>query len=144
MKAIDVLTTQHRAVLARLEQLATTDDPSSRRRLLDEITDALEIHAELEEEVFYPAIRESGGEDVEALVLRAIEEHHLVDLMLAEAPDLDPEAESFGPKMTLLRELVTRHIEAEERELFALASRLGDDEAEDLGRRLEAETAWLH
>jgi hemerythrin superfamily protein len=143
MKAIDVLTMQHREVLARFQQLAATDDPTERRRLLDEITDALEMHAELEEEVFYPALRESA-EEAEALVLRAIEEHHLIDLMLAEAPDLDPEADGFDAKVALLRELVTRHIQAEERELFALASRLADDEAEDLGRRLEAETAWLH
>src|SRR5262249_46061786 len=139
MKATDVLKVQHREVLDRFEELARTDDPVERRRLLDGITDALALHAELEEEVFYPAIRESGGARAEALVLDAIERHHVVDLILAEAPDLDPEAESFSPKMAVLHELVRRHIEAEERELFAFAAALSEAEADDLDRRVEAE-----
>jgi hemerythrin-like domain-containing protein len=144
MKATDVLKSQHRELLALFERIDVVDDPTDRRRLLDEITDALEMHAELEEEVFYPAIRESGARAAEALVLEAIEAHHVVDLILAEAPDMDPEDETFIPKMKVLRDLVTRHIEEEERELFALASGLGDDEAEDLGRRLQEQTAWVH
>ena len=141
MKATDVLKAQHREVLALLAELASTDDPSERRRLLDEVTDALEMHAELEEEVFYPAIREDGSRTADALVLDAIDQHHVVHLILAEAPDLDPEAESFTAKMKLLEDLVRRHIEAEERELFALAASLAESDIADLDRRREAQTA---
>jgi hypothetical protein len=74
-------------------------------------------------------------------VLDAIEQHHAMDLLLAEAPDLDPEGESFTPKVALLEDLVRRHIEAEERELFALAASLADGDAKDLDRRLEGHTA---
>jgi iron-sulfur cluster repair protein YtfE (RIC family) len=145
MKATAALAAQHRDVLARFERLRTTADPTERRRLLDELVDALAMHAELEEEVFYPAIREGAGAAgdpaTDALVLDAIEQHHVVDLLLAEAPDLDPEAESFPAKVKVLHELVARHVELEERELFALAAALAADDAEDLDRRLEAETA---
>jgi hemerythrin superfamily protein len=143
-KATDVLMAQHREVLALFARIASAEDPAERRRLLDEITDALEMHAELEEEVFYPAIRESRSPDAQALVLEAIEQHHVVDLLLAEAPDLDPEDESFGAKMKVLHELVRSHIEREERELFALAASLADDEAEELDRRLEAQALPVH
>jgi hemerythrin-like domain-containing protein len=144
MKATDVLKKQHREVLDLFKQIEKTDDPSERRRLLDEITDALKMHTELEEEIFYPAIRESGAKKAEEMVLEAIEEHHVVDLILAEAPEIDPEADSFDAKMTVLQELVRHHIEEEEQEMFKLASRLGDEEAKDLGRRLEEQTAQAH
>jgi iron-sulfur cluster repair protein YtfE (RIC family) len=144
MKATDVLKKQHREVLGLFKQIEKTDDPSERRRLLDEITDSLKMHTELEEEIFYPAIRESGAKKAEEMVLEAIEEHHVVDLILAEAPEIDPEAESFDAKMTVLQELVKHHIEEEETEMFKLASRLGDEEAKDLGRRLEEQTAHAH
>jgi iron-sulfur cluster repair protein YtfE (RIC family) len=140
MKATDVLKAQHREVLARFAELASTDDPSERLRLLDELTDALEMHAELEEEVFYPAIREGDGRQAQALVRDAIAQHHAVDRILAEAPDLDPEAESFSAKIALLEDLVRRHIDVEERELFALAASLTGSDAEELDRRLEAQT----
>jgi hemerythrin superfamily protein len=143
MKATDVLKKQHREVLALFKELDRTEDPAERRRLLDEVTDSLKAHSELEEEIFYPAIRESGAKKAEELVLEALEEHHVVDLLQAEAPDDDPEAESFGAKMTVLKELVEHHIEEEEAEMFKLASRLGDEEARDLGRRLEEQSAQM-
>ena len=144
MKATDVLKKQHKEVLGLFKQMEKTEEPNERRRLLDEITDALKAHSELEEEIFYPAIRESGAKKAEELVLEALEEHHVVDLVLAEAPEIDPEAESFAAKMTVLKELVEHHIEEEETEMFKLASRLGEDEAKDLGRRMEEQSAQMH
>jgi hemerythrin-like domain-containing protein len=144
MKATDILKKQHREVMGLFKSISKTEDPTERRRLLDEITEALKAHTELEEEIFYPAIRESGAKKADAMVLEALEEHHVVDLVLAEAPDVDPEAEGFEAKMTVLKELVEHHIEEEEQEMFKLASRLGDEEARDLGRRLEAQSAQLH
>ena len=137
MKATDALKKQHREVQGLFKKIEQSGDADERRDLLDQVTEALRVHAELEEEVFYPAIRESGAKQAEELVLEALEEHHVVDLVLAEAPDIDPEAENFEAKMTVLRELVEHHIEEEEKEMFKLASRLGDEEAEELGRRLE-------
>ena len=144
MKATDVLKKQHREVLGLFRQMDKTEDPTERRRLLDEITDALKAHSELEEELFYPAIRATGAKKAEEMVLEALEEHHVVDLVLAEAPDIDPEAETFAAKMTVLKELVQHHIEEEEEEMFKMASKLGDDEARDLGKRIEEQSASLH
>jgi iron-sulfur cluster repair protein YtfE (RIC family) len=141
MKATDVLKKQHREVLGMFKEIERSDDPNERRRLLDTVTEALRVHSELEEELFYPAIRATGTKHAEELVLQAFEEHHVVDLLLAETPDVDPEAENFDAKMNVLRELVSHHIEEEERDLFKLASKLDDEDAEELGRRLEAESS---
>jgi hemerythrin superfamily protein len=143
MKATDVIRRQHREVLTFFKQIDGTEDPNERRDLLDRIAEALKAHSELEEQVFYPAIRESGAKHAEELVLQALEEHHVVDLVLAEAPEIDPEAENFEAKMAVLRELVEHHVHEEEHELFKLVSKLGTDEVEELGRRLEEQTVQV-
>src|SRR5262249_18304103 len=135
VKATDVLRRQHRELLALFEALGDTEDPNERRRLLDEIVDAVDLHAELEERIFYPAVREGDGTRAQRLVREACDEHRVVDLLLAEAPELDPEAESFDETIALLRELVSRHIEREERTLFPIAARLA---AEDSAARTDA------
>jgi hemerythrin superfamily protein len=124
MKLTEVLRAQHREVLALFARLERADDPNERRGLLDAIGEALQAHAALEAEAFYPALRARGAGELDALVLEAIEEHHVVELLLAEAPELDPEAESFPAKMAVLRKLVERHIDEEEALLFEVAPAL--------------------
>ena len=79
----------------------------------------LEIHAGLEEELIYPAIRD-GLEDDE-LMNEAIEEHHLVHVLIAELKELEPGDETFKAKFTLLGELVKHHVKEEEGEMFPQA-----------------------
>ena len=72
------------------------------------------------------------------LVLEALEEHHVVKLVLEELPTVDPEDESFTAKMTVLGELVEHHADEEEEDMFPLASKLGDEELETLGQQMAA------
>jgi len=118
MKLTDVLRAQHREVLALFAQIECTEEPNERRRLLDTISDVLQEHAAFETEVFYPALRAAAGPEVDALVLEAIEQHHVVELIVAETPELDPEAENFPAKVSVLRRLVERHVDEEEALLF--------------------------
>ncbi len=124
MKLTEVLRAQHREVLELFARMECADDPNERRDLLDAIAEALEAHAALEAEAFYPALRARAAGELDALVLEAIEEHHVVELLLAEAPELDPEAESFPAKMAVLRKLVERHVDEEEAMLFEAAPAL--------------------
>jgi hemerythrin-like domain-containing protein len=124
MKLTELLREQHRELLALFARLECTEDPNERRRLLDEVVDAVQTHADLETQAFYPAIRALGSTELDGLVLEAIEEHHVVELLLAEAPELDPEAESFAAKMTVLRKLLERHVDEEEALLFEAAPAL--------------------
>jgi hypothetical protein len=57
--------------------------------------------------------------------------------VLAELPQVDPADERFHAKMTVLSELVEHHVEEEEEEMFKLAKKLGEDELEALGERME-------
>lgn len=138
MKATDLLKKQHREVKALFKKVEKTEDAGQRRQLLDQIAEDLKMHTRIEEEIFYPAIRDLGTKKAEEMIDEAFEEHHVVDLVLAELPSVDPEDERFAAKMTVLSELVEHHAEEEEEEMFKLAQKLGDDELKSLGERMQA------
>lgn len=137
MKATDLLKKQHRQVKTLFKELEKTEDARGRRELMDQVADALKLHTRLEEEVFYPAVAELGTQKAREMVMEAFEEHHVVDLVLAELPKVDPEDERFEAKMTVLSELVEHHVEEEESEMFKLAQKLGSEELKELGERME-------
>ena len=139
MKATDILKKQHREVKAMFKKMENTDDARSRKQLMEEITEALELHTRLEEEIFYPAVRGLETRKAEEMVAEALEEHHVVDLVLKDLPNVDPEDERFEAKMTVLSELVEHHADEEEKEMFKTAQRLGDEELKALGERMESQ-----
>jgi hemerythrin superfamily protein len=139
MKATDILKKQHREVKALFKKMESTENARGRQQLLDEITQALELHTRLEEEIFYPAVRGLETRKAEEMVAEAFEEHHVVDLVLKDLPNVDPEDERFEAKMTVLSELVEHHADEEEKEMFKAAQRLGDEELKALGERMESQ-----
>ncbi len=119
MDAITLLKNDHKAVEKLFKQFEKTkdDDHESRRRLVDQMIEELSVHASIEEQVFYPAVREDVP-DTEDTVLEGLEEHHIFKWTLDELKDMDPEHERFEPKVTVLMESVRHHVEEEEGELF--------------------------
>ena len=79
----------------------------------------LEIHADVEEKLIYPAIREQIDED--DMMNEAVEEHHLVHVLIKELKKLKPKDEVFQAKFKVLGELVKHHIEEEEGEMLPKA-----------------------
>jgi hypothetical protein len=137
MKATDLLKKQHKEVKALFKKVENTENARERRRLMEEIATALEGHTTIEEEMFYPAVRGLETQKAEEMVMEAFEEHHVVKLVLAELPQVDPEDERFEAKMTVLSELVEHHADEEEKEMFKAAQKLGKDELESLGEQME-------
>ena len=138
MKATDLLKKQHKSVKALFKQVEKTEDGRRRRQLMEQIAGELKIHTRIEEEIFYPAAREIGTSKAEELVDESFEEHHVVDLVLAELPQVDPEDERFAAKMTVLSELVLHHAEEEESELFPLCEKkLGRERLQQLGQQMQ-------
>jgi len=138
MKATDFLEKQHKEVMKLFKQVEKSEEPKARKRLMTEIVAHLKVHTTIEEEIFYPAVCEIGTENVEDMMLEAVEEHHVVDLILAELPTVDPAADTFEAKMTVLRELVEHHVEEEREEIFPMAEKkLGKERIAELGEQLE-------
>ncbi len=128
-----------RELLKKFE--ATTDrGVKTRQQLLEEISSELEAHTAIEAEIFYPAYRDavSNRED-RKLFFEAHEEHHLVDLTLAELRETEPDSESYGAKAKVLKDLIEHHAAEEENEMFPKARQvLGAEALWDLGRRMSA------
>jgi hemerythrin superfamily protein len=142
MKATAMLKRQHRDVEKLFSMALKSDDAKTRRTAMQKIAQALEIHTALEENIFYPAVREIGTNKAEEMVGEAYEEHHVVKLVLAELPEVDPDADNFEAKMTVLQELIEHHVEEEEDEMFPLAEKkLGDARNAELGEQMAGAAA---
>ena len=117
--AIAVLKQEHRDVqqLFRRFEKAGDDAHGVKRQLVDTMIEELSRHAEIEELVFYPAVRREV-DDAESDVLEALEEHHVVKLVLRELEDLEPTDERFDAKVTVMMESVRHHVKEEEQTLF--------------------------
>jgi len=137
MDAIRMLKTDHDKVKELLERLEKTTErgEKTRQELFATIKGELTVHETIEEEIFYPALKEHPK--AKELVLEAYEEHHVVDTVVAELEALDVTDETWGAKAMVMKENVEHHIEEEEREMFAQARRVFDaSELEELGARM--------
>ena len=138
MEATALLKKDHVAVKALFKKVEETEDGRRRRQLMEEIASELKMHTKIEEEIFYPAVREIGTSKAEEMVDEAYEEHHVVDLVLAELPQVDPEDERFAAKMTVLSEMVEHHADEEEDEMFPMCEKkLGKERLQQLGEQME-------
>jgi hemerythrin superfamily protein len=119
MDAIALLKADHKTVetLFRKFEQAGRNAKKLKRKLVDQMVRELAIHAVIEEQVFYPAVR-SRADALEDDVLEALEEHHVVKWLLKELEKLAPEAERFDAKVKVLMENVRTHVTEEERSLF--------------------------
>lgn len=137
MDAIELLEGQHRQVDELFERFEEADD-GERRRIVGDVIRQLRIHTSIEEEIFYPAIRDRIASRDDDL-LEAYEEHHAVELLTDELDGMSPDDERFKAKATVVKELVQHHVEEEEEELFPeVRETLSQDELAELGDRLEA------
>jgi iron-sulfur cluster repair protein YtfE (RIC family) len=144
MKATDFLKRQHRELEKTFKEALKSERPRERRQMLQEIQAQIQLHSMLEEQIFYPAYREAAATKKAAeLVAEALEEHHVVDLVLADLAKVEPSAENYEAKITVLMELIEHHVEEEEAEMFPSAEKkLGkqrlEELAEELAERAEA------
>ncbi|HZA51255.1 MAG TPA: hemerythrin domain-containing protein [Myxococcaceae bacterium] len=133
MDAITLLERDHEEVDALFNRFERTSGSRERRHIADQVIEALSRHAAIEEQFFYPAIRERSRRS-EEIALEALEEHHVVKWLLFELAKMQPSEERFEAKMTVLAENVRHHIEDERKELFPLVRRVFQrEELADLG-----------
>jgi hemerythrin-like domain-containing protein len=136
MDALELLEEDHERVKELLGKLEDEDDPRKRERLFTQVRQELEVHEAIEEEIFYPALKEHPK--AKDLVLEAYEEHDVVDMVMAQIEAVPFDDETWAAKLTVMKENVEHHIEEEEGEMFAQAREVFDaDELEELGARMQ-------
>ncbi|HEX3524486.1 MAG TPA: hemerythrin domain-containing protein [Stellaceae bacterium] len=116
--AFDVLEQDHREVEEWFDEYDELKDSDEDRKaeLAEKICLALKVHAQMEEEIFYPRAREATKDN--DLIDEAIVEHATVKNLIAEIEEMDVGEELFDAKVRVLGEMVKRHIREEEEELF--------------------------
>jgi hemerythrin superfamily protein len=137
VNAIDLLEQQHREVEELFEEFEGAGERAmkNKERLCREISDALAIHAEIEEKLFYP---ESKQENTEEVLRESVEEHLAMKRILADLLESSASDEQFEAKMTVLKEQVEHHVEEEEKDLFPKVRKsCSKEELEDLGERMQ-------
>ena len=139
MDALQLLKDDHEKVKKLLEQGESTTERGEKTRteLLAKLTDELTIHERIEEEIFYPALKEHPK--AKEIVLEGYEEHHVVDTIMGELQATPVSDETWGAKFKVAKENIEHHIEEEEGEMFKQARQVFDrGELEELGARMEA------
>jgi hemerythrin superfamily protein len=138
--ALDVLKADHRTVeelFARWTTVRSDEGPAVKRKLVDDMIRELSIHAAIEEQVFYPAVREALPDGHE-LVRHSLEEHKEAKDLLAELEGMQPGDQGFEEKVGNLVADVREHVEEEEGQIFPkLETAIGPEALRRVGAALE-------
>ena len=135
--AIALLKQDHEKVRGLLGQFENATG-ARRQKLLTQIEKELKVHTTIEEEIFYPAYREAARKkEDKKLFFEAVEEHHVVDMVLPEMNE-GSSPEELKAKAKVLKDLVEHHAEEEEKEMFPRARKAMDrDELRSLGEMMK-------
>lgn len=137
MDALSLLHKDHEAIKPLLREIVDTTDRAekSRSKLFSRIKEELSVHEVIEEEIFYPALRDHPR--AREIVLEGYEEHDVVSRLMGELDGMEPTDERFGPKVKVMAENIEHHIGEEEGEMFSKARLVFDrDELQELGERM--------
>lgn len=138
MDAFELLKSDHEKVAGILEKIEGTTERAlkTREELFTQLKTELDIHAAIEEKIFYPVLEKA--EESRDITLEAFEEHRLVKQLLGELESESKDDETWTAKFTVLKENIEHHVEEEEGEMFKQARKvLSKAEIEELGTRME-------
>lgn len=116
--AIAMLEADHAKVKSLFEQIEGLSDRSkvSKKKIADQICMELSIHAEVEEQVFYPAVRGPVKDD--DLMDEAVVEHASAKELIAQIMEMDPDDDLYDAKVKVLSEQIEHHVGEEEDDMF--------------------------
>lgn len=136
--ATDVIRADHRKVEELFAQYETVgEQPSRKDTLVRHLCQELELHAQVEEEIFYPAVQALRDEGGEQLVTEAIKEHQTVKDLIGQLKGMAPDGASCDSAVRQLKECVTHHVEEEETEMLPRAEEHLSDQLESLGAQMQ-------
>jgi len=137
--AIELLKTDHRNVETLFAKVKANEDGDN-KATFKRIKEALDVHAHIEEMIFYPHLLQEGDKELKKIVREGVEEHGQVKELLAELAGLPGESPIFKAKITVLMENVEHHVEEEEGEMFDMAEdQIPEETLQRLGALMEAE-----
>jgi hemerythrin superfamily protein len=142
-----MLREDHQKITQLFDQFDHTTNINEKREIVTTVCAALEVHANLEEKLIYPAWR--AHVDEQDLMDEALKEHQGIHVLINALTHMDPEDERYEATCTVLREQVTHHINEEEGKMFPQAEKAELDwerlttHVVQRRQRLEHKPLWL-
>ena len=142
--ALELLMTDHRKVEDLFEQFEQEKegDEGTRREIAQQICNELTVHAQVEEELFYPWLRENLDDDEMEMVEEAQVEHNTAKDLIAQLEGATEIDEVFNAKVKVLSEYIKHHVQEEENEIFPEV-RDEQEELDELGQEMAARKGEL-
>lgn len=125
--AIRLLKDDHKQVKMWFERFEEAEDDAEKQELANQICEALTVHAQIEEEIFYPAAHDALDEDGDDLIDEAEVEHSTAKALIAEILAMSVGEPLFDAKVKVLGEYIDHHVQEEENELFPECKDAGMD-----------------
>ncbi len=148
MNVIDLLKSDHdkvKGLFKSFESAKKSDSGGEKQQIVEQICQELDVHAEVEEELFYPAVERSAqkgeaDEKAESTVKESYEEHSLMKTVVAELKGGSARGDGdFDAKVKVLKDLVLHHVDEEEGTLMPRAKKLlSSEELDELGTQVES------
>jgi len=117
--ATTMLRADHKLVSGLFEKYEKAHATTEKKRLVALICTELSVHAQVEEEIFYPAVKAALKDKL--LVPEAVVEHASLKALIAEVEGVEPDGEMFDAKIKVLGEYVKHHVKEEQNEMFPKA-----------------------
>jgi hemerythrin superfamily protein len=139
-EATALLRADHKHVSSLFDAYEATRSSAKKRSLVADICAELGVHAQVEEEIFYPAVKQALKD--KELVPEATVEHATLKALIAQVEGVEPDGEMFDAKIKVMSEYVKHHVKEEQNEMFpkAKASKL---DLKALGEQMAARKAEL-
>ena len=142
MDALKLLETDHQEVKKLMGEIEKTTERGvkTRQQLFTKLVQELTIHEKIEEQIFYPRVKEQAKtKKLEELVTESFEEHHFVDVVKAEIESTPFEAEEWAAKFKVMMENIEHHaFEEEEGKMFPQVRKIfSKTELEEMGTEMQ-------
>jgi hemerythrin superfamily protein len=139
--AVQLLKNDHRTVEGLFEEFENAKGGKAKQRIANQICMELIVHAQIEEEIFYPAVKDAVEEEI---YTEAHVEHDGAKVLIAEILDGDPDDEFYDANVKVLSEMIKHHVKEEEQRdgMFAQAKQ-GDVDLVEVGEQLAQRKADL-
>ena len=139
MNANELLKADHDTVDALFQKVKASPD-GDHKDLFEQIKAELDVHTHIEETIFYPKLKADGDEELKKITLEGVEEHRQAKMFLKELAALSDDSEKFDPKLKVLMEDISHHVQEEEGQMFPMVQeQFDEDTLQMLGDEMEKE-----
>jgi len=139
--ALSMLLDDHRKVKKIFSDFKTEKDASRKQSMVNEACHDLTVHTQIEEQQFYPFLRDQDEKTFGDLLDEALVEHNSAKILISELQKMAPDDELYDAKFTVLGEYVNHHVKEEENEIFpkVVSKKIDLRELETTMRQLKEE-----